>query len=60
MSSVKLDVLWSPVHSNKFITWGTEICLYEIADIKDGIRQLCEYVIVKEIDKRYLFVYLYF
>ncbi|XP_015172042.1 PREDICTED: WD repeat-containing protein mio [Polistes dominula] len=41
MSTVKLDVLWSPVHSNKFITWGTEICLYEVADIKDGIRQLC-------------------
>ncbi|XP_053983472.1 GATOR complex protein MIOS [Hylaeus volcanicus] len=40
MSSVKLDVQWSPVHANKFITWGTEICLYEVTQVKDSIRQL--------------------
>ncbi|OXU30787.1 hypothetical protein TSAR_008781 [Trichomalopsis sarcophagae] len=37
MNSVKLEVQWSPIHSNKFITWGTEICLYEIAQIKDTV-----------------------
>ncbi|XP_066586197.1 GATOR2 complex protein MIOS [Prorops nasuta] len=39
MSSNKLDVQWSPMHSNKFITWGTEICLYEVSQIKDSNRQ---------------------
>uniref|UniRef100_A0A0A9ZA57 WD repeat-containing protein mio n=3 Tax=Lygus hesperus TaxID=30085 RepID=A0A0A9ZA57_LYGHE len=29
MSSVRLEVLWSPVHRDKFVTWGTEIFLYE-------------------------------
>ncbi|XP_015608765.1 GATOR complex protein MIOS-B [Cephus cinctus] len=41
MSSVKLEVQWSPIHSNKFITWGTEICLYEVAQIKDTVRPSC-------------------
>ncbi|XP_076291746.1 GATOR complex protein mio isoform X1 [Lasioglossum baleicum] len=40
MSSIKLDVQWSPIHANKFITWGTEICLYEVTQVKDNIRQL--------------------
>lgn len=35
MNSVGSEVLWSPVHPNKFITWGTEIFLYEIGPIKD-------------------------
>ncbi|KAG7207947.1 hypothetical protein KM043_009533 [Ampulex compressa] len=39
MSSIKLDVQWSPIHSNKFITWGTEICLYEVTQLKDSNRQ---------------------
>jgi hypothetical protein len=43
MNSVKLEVQWSPVHSNKFITWGTEICLYEIAQIKDTVRPSCKF-----------------
>lgn len=29
MTSVRLEVQWSPVHSDRFITWGTEIFLYE-------------------------------
>ncbi|KAJ8676074.1 hypothetical protein QAD02_011860 [Eretmocerus hayati] len=41
MSSAKLEVQWSPIHSNKFITWGTEICLYEIGEIKETIRPSC-------------------
>lgn len=42
MSSIKLDVQWSPVHANKFITWGTEICLYEVMQIKENNKQLCK------------------
>lgn len=42
MNSIKLEVQWSPVHSNKFITWGTEVCLYEIAEIKDVIKPSCK------------------
>ncbi|XP_012282534.1 GATOR complex protein MIOS-B [Orussus abietinus] len=41
MSSVKLEVQWSPIHSNKFITWGTEIYLYEVAQIKETVRPSC-------------------
>lgn len=26
----KLEVQWSPVHKNKFITWGSDIRLYEV------------------------------
>lgn len=51
MSNVKLEVQWSPAHANKFITWGTEICLYEVARIKDTVRPSCKYIILK------LFVY---
>nr|XP_012151278.1 PREDICTED: WD repeat-containing protein mio-B isoform X3 [Megachile rotundata] len=40
MSNIKLDVQWSPIHANKFVTWGTEICLYEVIQAKDNIRQL--------------------
>lgn len=43
MSNVKLEVQWSPAHANKFITWGTEICLYEVARIKDTVRPSCKY-----------------
>ncbi|KAK0099087.1 hypothetical protein PV326_006551 [Microctonus aethiopoides] len=41
MSSPKTEVQWSSVHLNKFITWGTEICLYEAAQIKDADRGSC-------------------
>ncbi|XP_034949422.1 GATOR complex protein MIOS [Chelonus insularis] len=37
MNSSKLEeVLWSPVHYNKFIAWGTEIHLYEVNEFKDS------------------------
>lgn len=36
MSGVKLEVQWSPIHPNKFITWGTEIFLYEVIPAKDA------------------------
>lgn len=26
----KLEVQWSPVHKNKFITWGPDIRVYEV------------------------------
>ncbi|XP_075977866.1 GATOR complex protein mio [Anticarsia gemmatalis] len=35
MSGVKLDVLWSPVHHDKFIIWGPDITLYEVSRIKE-------------------------
>ncbi|XP_014229294.1 GATOR complex protein MIOS-B [Trichogramma pretiosum] len=41
MNTPRLEIQWSPIHSNKFITWGTEICLYEIAPIKDTVRPSC-------------------
>lgn len=28
----KSEVQWSPIHDNKFITWGPDIRLYEIID----------------------------
>lgn len=46
MSSPKTEVQWSSVHLNKFITWGTEICLYEAAQIKDADRGSCKNVII--------------
>lgn len=36
MSSVGQEVLWSPVHEDKFVAWGTDIFLYEIGAIKDA------------------------
>ncbi|XP_069700640.1 GATOR2 complex protein MIOS [Periplaneta americana] len=36
MSGVRLEVQWSPVHPDKFITWGTDIYLYEVASLKDS------------------------
>ncbi|EFN84236.1 GATOR complex protein MIOS [Harpegnathos saltator] len=41
MGSVKLDIQWSPVHHNKFITWGTEINLYEVVPLEDSFEQSC-------------------
>ncbi|XP_057660975.1 GATOR complex protein MIOS [Diorhabda carinulata] len=32
--SGKLEIQWSPIH-NKFITWGAEICLYQIQALKN-------------------------
>ncbi|KAJ8949341.1 hypothetical protein NQ314_008261 [Rhamnusium bicolor] len=30
----KLEIQWSPIH-NKFITWGSEVCLYEILPARE-------------------------
>ena len=38
VNTVKLEVLWSPYHTNKFITWGSEIYLYEIAQINEKLK----------------------
>ncbi|XP_038220759.1 GATOR complex protein MIOS-B [Zerene cesonia] len=35
MSTGKIDIIWSPVHHDKFIVWGQDITLYEEARIKD-------------------------
>ncbi|XP_037294415.1 GATOR complex protein MIOS isoform X1 [Manduca sexta] len=35
MSGGRLDVIWSPVHHDKFIIWGPDITLYEVARIKE-------------------------
>ncbi|XP_049873651.1 GATOR complex protein MIOS [Pectinophora gossypiella] len=35
MSSAKVDVIWSPVHHDKFIVWGPDITLYEVARLKE-------------------------
>ncbi|BES96654.1 missing oocyte, meiosis regulator, homolog (Drosophila) [Nesidiocoris tenuis] len=47
MSSVRLEVLWSPVHKDKFITWGTEISLYETSEKCGDIRRT-DYVDLSE------------
>ncbi|XP_063974813.1 GATOR2 complex protein MIOS [Diachasmimorpha longicaudata] len=49
INSPKLEVQWSPVHHNKFITWGTEICLYEIGQIKDIVRASCKRISEKTV-----------
>jgi len=28
----RLELLWSPVHKDYFILWGTEICLYKFEE----------------------------
>lgn len=40
----KLEIQWSPV-PNKFITWGSEICLYEVEQLKDNT-PLCKSLFV--------------
>ncbi|XP_047532959.1 GATOR complex protein MIOS-B [Vanessa atalanta] len=35
MSGNKQDVLWSPIHHDKFIVWGQDITLYEVARLQD-------------------------
>ncbi|CAH2095812.1 unnamed protein product [Euphydryas editha] len=35
MSGNKLDVLWSPIHHDKFIVWGQDITLYDVARLQD-------------------------
>ncbi|PZC85881.1 hypothetical protein B5X24_HaOG215243 [Helicoverpa armigera] len=35
MSGAKLEVLWSPIHHDKFILWGPDITLYEVSRIKE-------------------------
>ncbi|KAL3269121.1 hypothetical protein HHI36_008202 [Cryptolaemus montrouzieri] len=33
--STKLEVIWTP-QPNKFITWGTDICLYELQQLRNN------------------------
>ncbi|CAG9786998.1 unnamed protein product [Diatraea saccharalis] len=35
MSGTKLDVIWSPIHHDKFILWGSDITLYQVSRLKD-------------------------
>lgn len=48
MSRPKWDVLWSPFHSDRFITWDSDavLSLYEIASRNNIARdsdQICKY-----------------
>lgn len=36
MSTVKLDVQWSPNCPDRFITFGTDLSLYQVEEIRDG------------------------
>uniref|UniRef100_A0A1B6CGC5 MIOS-like alpha-solenoid domain-containing protein n=1 Tax=Clastoptera arizonana TaxID=38151 RepID=A0A1B6CGC5_9HEMI len=38
MTGVRLEVQWSPIHPNLFITWGTEIFLYETLPRKEILK----------------------
>lgn len=46
MSGVRLEVQWSPIHPDKFITWGTEIFLYEVASLKDAPKLACRATVI--------------
>ncbi|KAK7593002.1 hypothetical protein V9T40_007754 [Parthenolecanium corni] len=39
MGSSRLEVIWSPYHTNKFFTWGNDIYLYEVRSIKEQMKQ---------------------
>ncbi|KAG1694135.1 GATOR complex protein MIOS [Nymphon striatum] len=39
MSGVKLDIIWSPIHNDRFLTVGTEISLYQIEEIKSSVQK---------------------
>ncbi|XP_065221938.1 GATOR2 complex protein MIOS-B [Planococcus citri] len=39
MGSSRLEVIWSPYHTNKFITWGDDIYLYEARSNKEPVKQ---------------------
>ncbi|XP_049939369.1 GATOR complex protein MIOS isoform X2 [Schistocerca serialis cubense] len=41
MSGIRLEVQWSRSHPTKFITWGTEIYLYEVLSKADTPRATC-------------------
>nr|XP_032517261.1 LOW QUALITY PROTEIN: GATOR complex protein MIOS-B [Danaus plexippus plexippus] len=46
MAGSKLDVLWSPIHHDKFIVWGQDLTLYEVSNLQDipkntAYTQLC-------------------
>lgn len=47
MNSGRLEVQWSPCNPDKFITWGSDIYLYETLpkqDIKEGTQcRFCLY-----------------
>lgn len=48
MSGAKLDVMWSPVHHDKFIIWGPDITLYEVARLKEIEKKTtCMNVLIK-------------
>ncbi|XP_014242242.1 GATOR complex protein MIOS-B [Cimex lectularius] len=56
MTSTRWEVLWSPVHKNKFIKWDTEISLYETldqndCDLKDDYVEISEYTVARLIAK---------
>ncbi|XP_013772701.1 GATOR complex protein MIOS-like [Limulus polyphemus] len=36
MTGVKVDILWSPNHPDRFITFGTDLRLYQLETLKDG------------------------
>jgi PREDICTED: similar to missing oocyte CG7074-PA len=35
MANPKMDILWSPIHADKFITFGNELRLFQIEYITD-------------------------
>ncbi|XP_054286757.1 GATOR complex protein MIOS [Macrosteles quadrilineatus] len=41
MTGARLEVQWSPVHPDKFITWGTEIHLYETLPRSSAPKSAC-------------------
>ena len=36
MANLRLEVFWSPNNPEKFLTWGSEITLYQVENISPG------------------------
>lgn len=36
MAGLRLEVFWSPNNPDKFLTWGSEITLYQVENVSPG------------------------
>ncbi len=36
MSGIRVDIAWSPVRDDMFVTWGTDVSLYKVDELTDG------------------------
>ena len=36
MGGVKVDLIWSPNHDDRFVTFGTDLSLFKVETLRDG------------------------